>query len=164
MIAEHSVLFCLLKYGTASVSVRIKQQQRQWFNHKTSAREYVCRAKTSYFKPVWQLVTDESIHVNKLGKSWGMFPQENSFKLDTLRSILRPCLGKIATRICPPLVSAPSETIWSDWTVNCLKWPPHTSILCMCILAPPHFCLMLKYRHRKLRKWESLVVVRLWSV
>ena len=38
-----------------------------------------------------------------------MLPQENFFKLGTLRSLLRPCLGENATRISPPVVSVARE-------------------------------------------------------
>ena len=51
------------------------------------------------------------LSVNKLGGSGGMLSQEKIFKLGTLRSLLRPCLGQNATRISPPVVSVAREAI-----------------------------------------------------
>ena len=39
------------------------------------------------------------------GGVWGHAPPGKIFKLGTLRSLLRPCLGQNATRISPPVVS-----------------------------------------------------------
>ena len=55
------------------------------------------------------VMTDKQcIHVNKLGRSGGMLPPE-SFKIGTMRLLLRSCSGQNAARISPPVVSAASE-------------------------------------------------------
>ena len=51
------------------------------------------------------------LSANKVGGSGGMLPQENFFKFSTLRSLLRPCLGRNATRMSPPVVSVAREAI-----------------------------------------------------
>ena len=42
---------------------------------------------------------------------WGHAPPGKFFKLGTLRSLLRPCLGQNATRITPPVVFVAGEAI-----------------------------------------------------
>ena len=48
--------------------------------------------------------------LNKLEGSGGMLPPGKSFKIRTLRSLLRPCLGQNATRISPSVVSVGTDS------------------------------------------------------
>ena len=91
----------------------------------------VPRVGASYFRLVRPLGLCVHLSVNNVGGLGACSPRTFFLKFGTLRSLLRPCLGQIATRISPPVVSA------ARWAIepSCQKWPLRT----MPMLAPPQF-------------------------
>ena len=84
------------------------------------------RAGASYFRLVYAHCM--RLSVNKLG---ACAPPGKLLKWGTLRSLLRPFLGKNATTIIPPVISVAREAI----EPNCRRWPLRTTPM----LAPPQF-------------------------
>ena len=92
----------------------------------------VSRTGASYFRLVWPLRAFKCEYATGSGD---ILPQEKFYKLGTLRLLMKPCLGKNATRMSPSVVSVAREAI----EPSCQNGPEMTAIRTTPMLAPSQF-------------------------